>query len=149
MLIEGTFTVAAHIDTVWALIQDMRQVSSCMPGAENVEEVEPDVYRGALRSRVGAVSAAFEGTARIDERDAPTRMVASIQAEDRRLASSVTATFVCQLTLLEAGTRIDYEVDMAIRGRLAQVGYAAVQQTARRMTAQFAECLQGVLTDAD
>lgn len=149
MVIEGSLTVEAPVERVWAFIQDTPRVSACMPGAENVEEVEPDVYRGALKSRVGAVSAAFEGQVRIEERDAPQRMVASVKADDRRLASSVTATFVCRLTSLDAGTQIDYEIDMAIRGRLAQVGYAAVQQTARRMTAEFAQCLQETLSGAE
>lgn len=147
MVIKGTLTVDAPLETVWAFLQDTPRVSACMPGAENVEEVEPDVYRGKLKARVGAVAAAFDGQVRITERVASERMVASIKADDRSLASSVTATFVCQLKSVEAGTQIDYEVDMAIRGRLAQVGFAAVQAVARNMTAQFAECLQEALSE--
>lgn len=147
MVIKGRLTVDAPLETVWAFLQDTPRVSACMPGAEGVEEVEPDVFRGKLKARVGAVAAAFEGQVKITERVAPERIVASVKADDRALASSVTGTFVCQLKPLEAGTQLDYEVDVAIRGRLAQIGFAVVQATARKMTAQFADCLQEALSE--
>ncbi len=147
MLIKDGFTVNASVEAVWAFLHDITRVSACVPGAEAVEEVEPDIYRGTLKARVGAVRAAFGGQVTIVERVTPERLVASVKAEDRALGSSVTATFTGQLTLVEAGTRLDYEVDVALRGRLAQVGFAVVQQTARKMTAEFARCLQEALSE--
>ncbi|MFQ5611080.1 MAG: CoxG family protein [Anaerolineae bacterium] len=146
MLIKNNFTVEAPPEAVWAFLLDIPRVSACVPGAEGVEEIEPDVFRGKLTSRVGAVRAAFAGQVTVVERVAPERLVASFQAEDRALASSVGGTFTSRLTPVEGGTQLDYEVDVALRGRLAQIGFAAVQQTARSMTARFARCLQEALS---
>jgi uncharacterized protein len=146
MIIKDTFTVGAPVETVWAFLHDIPRVSACMPGAEQVKEVETDVYQGRLTSKVGAVRAAFVGRVSIVERVAQERLVASVKADDRALASSVSGTFSCQLAPVEGGTRLDYEVDVAIRGRLAQIGFTAVQQTAKRMTAEFARCLQEALS---
>jgi carbon monoxide dehydrogenase subunit G len=100
-----------------------------------------------LKSKVGAVRAAFTGQATITEREPPERLAASFKADDRALASSVTGTFTVQLTAVEAGTQVDYDIDVAMRGRLAQIGFTAVQQTAKRLTAEFVKCLQAELTE--
>lgn len=146
MVIKDKFTVNVPVETVWSFLHDIPRVSSCMPGAEEVEEVESDVYSGKLKARVGAVRAAFDGQVMIDERVAPERLVASIKAEERSLASYVDATFTSHLTPVEAGTQIDYEIDVTLRGRLAQMGYAPVRQAVKKMTAEFATCLQESLT---
>jgi carbon monoxide dehydrogenase subunit G len=148
MLIKDAFTVNAPVETVWAFIHDIPRISACVPGAEAVEEVEPDVYRGKLKARVGAVKAAFDGQATVLERITPERLSASLKAEDRTLASSVTGTFTAQLTPVEASTQIDYEMKLAIRGRLATVGFTVVQQTAKKMTAEFVRSLQEALSDS-
>jgi len=70
-----------------------------------------------------------------------------VEGEDRSLASRVKATFTGTLTQVEAGTQLDYAVDLAIRGRLAQFGFPVVQATAKKMTAEFARCLQEALSE--
>jgi carbon monoxide dehydrogenase subunit G len=146
MLIKDNFVVTAPVEVVWAFFQDMPRVSMCMPGADSVEEVEPNKYRGKLKAKVGAIRASFSGEVVITDQVAPELLKASIKAEDRSLASLVTGTFTSQLTPVESGTQVDYEVDVALRGRLATVGFASVQQVARRMTTQFASCLQEALS---
>jgi len=146
MLLKDNFLVSAPVDSVWAFFQDMPQVSRCMPGAEGVEEVEPDKYRGKLKAKVGAIRASFSGEVIIVERLAPDLLRASIKAEDRALASFVTGSFTCRLSPAEDGTQVEYDLDVAVRGRLATVGFAAVQQVAKRMTAEFARCLQATLS---
>ncbi|HEX9923016.1 MAG TPA: SRPBCC domain-containing protein [Anaerolineae bacterium] len=147
MQIKDGFTVEAPPDTVWAFIHDIPRVSACVPGAAGVAETEPDVYAGKLTAKVGAVRAAFTGQATITERVVPERLSASFKADDRALASSVTGTFTVQVTAVEAGTQVDYDIDVAMRGRLAQIGFTAVQQTAKRLTAEFVKCLQATLLE--
>jgi carbon monoxide dehydrogenase subunit G len=147
MLIKDGFTVEATPEAVWTFILDIPRVSGCVPGATDVKETEPNVYQGKLQARVGAVKAAFSGQATLEEQVAPERLSASFKADDRALASSVTGTFIVRLTPVEAGTQVEYEIDVAMRGRLAQIGFAAVQQTAKRMTAEFVRCLQAALTE--
>ena len=147
MVIKGALTVDAPVEAVWAFLQDTPRVSTCMPGVEEVEEVEPNLYRGRLRVKVGPLAASFGGRVTIVERAAPERMVAQVEGEDRSLASRVKATFTGTLTQVEAGTQLDYAVDLAIRGRLAQFGFPVVQATAKKMTAEFARCLQEALSE--
>ena len=141
MILKDSFEIEAPAEAVWIFLLDIPRVSTCVPGAEAVKEVEPDIYRGKLKARVGAVKAAFEGEAKIEEKVAPEKLSASFKAQDRALASIVTGNFVAQLTPVENGTQLDYEMDIAIRGRLGTIGFTVVQQTAKKMAGAFITCL--------
>ena len=146
MILKDSLVIEAPVETVWSFLLDIPRVSACMPGAEAVEEVEPDVYQGKLTARVGVVKAAFKGRATVEERVEPELISASFKAEDRALASIVTGTFIARLTAIEAGTQIDYEMNLTMRGRLATMGFTVMQQTAKKMTAEFANCLANELS---
>jgi carbon monoxide dehydrogenase subunit G len=147
MLIKDGFVVNAPVETVWALLHDIPRLSACVPGVEEVQEIEPDVYQGRLRVKVGPLTAAFGGCVTIVERVAPELLAAQVEGEDRSSASFVKATFSGRLTPVETGTQLDYEMDLALRGRLAQFGLTVVQGTAKKMTAEFAKRLREALAE--
>lgn len=147
MLIKDGFVVNAPLETVWAFLHDIPRLSACVPGVEEVEEIEPDKYQGRLKVKVGPLTAVFGGTVTIVERIAPELLVAQVEGEDRSSASFVKATFSGRLTPVETGTQLDYEMDLALRGRLAQFGLTVVQGTAKKMTAEFVKRLQEALAE--
>lgn len=147
MKLQDSLIIEAPVDAVWAFILDIPRVSACVPGAEGVNQTEPDAYRGKLKAKVGAVKAAFEGEAKIEEKISPQKLSASFKAQDRALASIVTGAFSVQLTPIADGTQLDYQMDITMRGRLATMGFAVVQQSAKKMTAEFAACLSAALAE--
>ena len=145
MLLKDSFLIEAPVEAVWALLQDVHGISACVPGVEKVEEVAPDTYNGVLKIKIGPISAAFAGQVTIIERTPSERLVAEVAGQDKGSASLVKATFTGQLSAAETGTQLDYEMDIALRGRLAQFGLTVVQGTAKKMTAEFAKCLTATL----
>lgn len=151
MLLKDSFMIEAPVEAVWALLEDVHRIAACVPGIENVEEVGPDTYNGALRIKIGPISAAFAGQVTITERTPLERLVAEVSGQDKSSASLVKATFTGQLNRVETSTQLAYEMDIALRGRLAQFGLTVVQGTAKKMTTEFARCVTAKLavTDAD
>jgi carbon monoxide dehydrogenase subunit G len=149
MKLEDTFTINAPLDVVWEFLLDIPRVSECTPGVEQVKQIEPDVYEGLLKVKVGPVSAAFSGRVSIVERLASERMVARIEGRDKATASNVKATFTADLKPEGGSTLISYGLDVTLRGRLAQFGAAVVQGTAKKMAGEFANCLQQALSSQE
>ena len=147
MILKDTFTIAANIEEVWAFLRDIPEMSSCLPGATGVSESAAGVYKGKLTSKVGAIKANFSGEATIEEEVPPARMVASFNAKDRALGTAVSGKFSAELTVVEEGTELAYEMDIAMRGRLASIGHTVVQQTAKKMTRTFINCVTDRLTE--
>ena len=146
MIIEDRLRAAAPIEDVWDFLLDIPRVSACMPGVEDVRQVDADVYEGKLKVKIGPVAAAFDGVVTLTERDPQRHVAARIEGRDNLTSSSVTATFAADLSQVLDGTEISYKMDVGMRGRLAQFGLAVFKATAKKMTAQFAECLQEKLS---
>lgn len=148
MLLKDSFIIEAPLEAVWAFLQDIESIAACVPGIEQVEEVGPDSYKGVLKIKIGPISAAFAGQVNITERIPPERMVAEVSGQDKGSASLVKSTFTGRLSPVEGGTQLDYEMDIALRGRLAQFGMTVVQGTAKKMTAEFAKSVSRTLAPA-
>jgi carbon monoxide dehydrogenase subunit G len=147
MEINDSLTIAADRERVWALLMDIERMGCCVPGMDTVEEVGEHTYLGKLKVKVGPILAAFNGKAKITEMTAPNRLVAVIEGDDRSSGSTVKATFVSTLSPIDDGTRLDYEMDVNLRGRLAQFGLTVVKGTARKMTAEFGKCIRSALSE--
>src|SRR5574341_639975 len=145
MLLKDSFTVNAPPDRVWAMLENIPRLSQCVPGVEAVEATAPDTYRGVLKVKVGPIAAVFTGQVHITDRAPGERLTAEVEGQDKSSASLVKATFTGTLAPSEGGTIFNYEMDIALRGRLAQFGLAVVQGVAKNMTASFAECLQAMI----
>lgn len=142
MKIADSFTLPAPPDKAWEFLLDMQRVGPCMPGVESVESVDEHTYRGVLKVQVGPVKASFSGKVLLEEVDPQSRLVAAIEADDPGSASSVKGSFVASLDPVEAGTRVEYTLDIALRGRLGQFGAPVFRAVAKKMTDQFVACLQ-------
>jgi carbon monoxide dehydrogenase subunit G len=148
MQINDSLTVTADRERVWAFLIDVKRMGQCMPGVDSIEELDGSTYLGKLKIKVGPVMAAFNGKATITEIDPPNRLVALIEGDDKSSESAVKATFVSTLSPTDGdGTRIDYEMDVNLRGRLAQFGLTVVKGTAKKMTAEFGKCVQETLSE--
>ena len=101
MQVGDSFVVHAPREKVWELFFDIGRMGQCVPGVESIERVDDVTYRGKLKIKVGPVAAAFNGTAALTEVDPPRRLVASLEGDDRSIASFVKATFTSTLSSVE------------------------------------------------
>lgn len=149
MKIEGSFTLQAPVNAVWDYLLNIEEMSQCIPGVDSLETLDANTYRGNLQVKVGPIKAAFGGTVTLLEIEPPHRLVAAIQADDRRNASQVKATFTSRLTPITDGTEVAYTIDASVRGRLAQFGQAVAQSTAKKMAGAFGRCIQEKIDAGD
>jgi len=152
MLIEQTFVIQVPHQTLWDFLLDVERMSLCMPGVEKVEALDADSkgrsrnYQGSLKVKIGPIAAAFAGKARWVEVNPPRRLVAKAEGADARTASLVSATFAATLTpVSENQTEVAYQIDFVIRGALGRFGQGVMREIAKRMTAEFARCVESRL----
>jgi uncharacterized protein len=68
MQLTNTFSISQPVERAWEVITDLERAAPCLPGAALLG-VEGDDYRGAVKIKVGPVTAQYEGVARFAERD--------------------------------------------------------------------------------
>src|SRR5438309_85057 len=96
MQIENAFSIAAPPDRVYAFLLDVNHVVGCVPGAELSEVVDPSTFKGRVRIKVGPVTVAYAGTARITERD-ETKRTATLEGEGRETTGPGSARAKAQM----------------------------------------------------
>lgn len=142
MIIEETFTINAPIQKVWDFFLDIEQMSRCMPGAE-VRQTDPTTYEGELKAKVGPIGATFNGTVTLTSQTPPTALTAKVQAKDKMTASMVQGEFTSNLKRLgPLETEVSYKIDVTIRGKIGQFGQTVIQDTTKRLSAEFLTCLK-------
>jgi carbon monoxide dehydrogenase subunit G len=142
MIIEETFTIDAPVQRVWDFFLDINQMSKCVPGAE-VKQLDASTYEGTLSVKVGPIGASFGGSVTITSQSPPSAIEAAVNGKDKQTGSMVQGKFASTLKSLAADqTEVSYQIDVAIRGRLGQFGQTVIQDTAKRISAEFLSCVK-------
>jgi carbon-monoxide dehydrogenase small subunit len=142
--LQQQFDVAHPPAKVFALFDDIAVVASCLPGASLTGTPTPERIDGAIRVKVGPITANFNGAARV-VRDASTlsgRIVGV--GSDQRSRSTTQGEIRYRLKPLDGGaaTRVELSIGYSLTGLLAQVGRSAlVRDLAARLIAEFARNL--------
>jgi carbon monoxide dehydrogenase subunit G len=150
MRLEQTFDVQAPLAQVWAALNDLERVAPCLPGAAITGHDEDGTYHGTFTVKVGPMTAAYNGTIRIDDVDeAAHRATLKARGTDKRGQGGASATIVNTLSEQDGSTRVEAVTDFTITGRLAQFGRGGIMQdVSNRLLRDFATCLSTRLAEA-
>src|ERR1700678_3044335 len=122
MDLKNEIRVSVPIDVAWAVLTDLERVAPCMPGAE-LQEVEGDEYRGAVKVKVGPISAQYKGSVRFVEKDdSEHRAVLLAGGRDTRGPGRAAATFTAVATSDDSRTNVSLVTELTITGKVAQFG---------------------------
>jgi carbon monoxide dehydrogenase subunit G len=138
MQLTNTVPVKAAPDEVFALLSDVRRVASCMPGAA-LEGQEGDAWRGAVKVKVGPITAAYAGTVRFLEVDSEKRRLrVHATGADTHGSGDAEAEVVLEVVEASGGAQLNLATDLVIRGKIAQFGKGAIATVSERILEQFA-----------
>ncbi len=149
MHFENQATVGASRDAVWAFLMDVPRSAACVPGAEQVQQLEdPDHYSGVMKVRVGPISLSLAGAIAIEERDeAAGRARMTAQAADRRVGGSVNAHVTLNVSETGSGrTQILVVTDANVLGKLGEFGQPVIRKKSEQIMQQFVANLQQQLS---
>ncbi len=123
MQLENSFSVAAPPDRVFAYLLDVNKVVGCVPGAELSEVVDTSTFKGKVKIKVGPITVAYSGTARIVDRDDGAHS-AAIEAEGRETTGPGSARAKANMSVVAdgAGSTVKIVTDYNVAGRVAQFG---------------------------
>ena len=149
MKLEQTFEVQAPLAQVWEALNDLERVAPCLPGAAITGHDEDGTYHGTFTVKLGPMTAAYNGTIKIDDVDeAAHRATLKARGTDKRGQGGANATIVNTLSEHDGGTQVEAVTDFSITGRLAQFGRGGMMQdVSNRLLRDFATCLSTRLAE--
>jgi carbon monoxide dehydrogenase subunit G len=138
MKLQGDYLFEASVEEVWSALFDPVVLAAVMPGCEKLERVEGR-YVGDLNIKVGPVQGKFSGKVELKDVDAPKRYTMVI--DGRGAPGFVKATALVELEAEGDHTRMRYDADAHIGGKIASVGQRLLEASARAISKQSLEGL--------
>jgi uncharacterized protein len=123
---------------------------ACLPGCEELEQVDDKTYRGTLVNEVAHVKFKAGFTAEItsvtEASDGSNASVvkAILKGEDRRLGSTIKVDATMTISPVGEESRVTYELEMAMWGKLGRLGESVIRRRSVEVEKQFAEALAAV-----
>lgn len=136
--------IDAPRERVWAALNDVEVLKRSIIGCKKLEWHDDDVINAEVRARIGPIDTTFKGRLMLSERDAPNSY--RLTGEGQGVAAGFASGSATVRLLPEGeGTRLQYEVDATVGGKLAQIGSRLVDAAALKFAESFFERLGGQL----
>jgi uncharacterized protein len=139
MQFSGEISVAAPRDAVYAKVRDARFFASCVEGVQDLKEIDADHYTAVLDTRVAYLKFKFNVAVEVVRADPPHEIEAKIEGTPLGIVGRLTARSLTRLAEESGGTKVSYEIDAALTGRLGSLGQPVLRAKAREMERMFAE----------
>lgn len=138
MKLSGEYVFAAEVQEVWDALFDPAVLAAVLPGCEKLELVDGS-YLGEMKVKVGPIQGKFTGKVDLLDQVAPAsyRMV----IDGKGPQGFVKATARIALEPQGASTKITYDSDAQVGGKIATVGERLIETSAKAIVKQSLEGL--------
>lgn len=137
MKITGERVISAPRDQVWAALNDPEVLRKSIPGCESFDRTGDNSYRATVVSRIGPIQAKFQGNVTLSELDPPKGYRISGEGTGGAAGGAKGGARVALEPVSANTTRLTYDVDAQVSGKLAQLGSRLIESTATMMAGQF------------
>lgn len=145
MEMTGEQLIRAAQSVTWDALNDPEFLKACVPGCETIEKVAENEYKIGMTARVGPVAAKFKATLVLSELDPPHAYSLGFDGQSGAAGFSRGSAKV-QLAAQGAATRLTYQVQASVGGKLAQVGSRLVDAAAKKLSEDFFSAFNSRLT---
>jgi carbon monoxide dehydrogenase subunit G len=136
MKMSGEQTIPAPRDKVWAALNDAGILRRSIDGCETLERTSDTSFEARVIARIGPVKAGFNGRVNLSDIDPPNGYTISGEGSGAG-AGFAKGGAVVRLSGEGNTTRLAYEVNADVGGKLAQIGSRLIEGSARKMADSF------------
>jgi len=134
---SGEVVLPADKATVWARLNDAETLKASIPGCESLEKLSDTELQAVAKVRIGPVSARFKGKVTLSDMDPPNSYRISGQGDGGVAGFAKGGANVRLADEAGGGTRLAYDVDAQVGGKIAQLGGRLIDSTAKKLADEF------------
>ena len=137
MTMTGEFVLPADKPTVWARLNDAATLQAAIPGCESLDKLSDTDFKAVVKVKIGPVSARFNGKVHLTDIDPPNSYRIAGEGEGGVAGFAKGGATVRLADADGGGTRLSYEVDAQVGGKIAQLGARLIDGSARKLAGEF------------
>jgi uncharacterized protein len=149
MKFTGDIAIVAPREAVFAKVRDARFFASCVEGVRDLNEIDRDHYTATLETRIAYLKFRFKVAVEVLRADPPREIEARVEGTPSGIVGRLTARSLTRLTEDNGGTKVSYEIEAVLTGKLGSLGQSVLRAKAKDMERQFAERIRAAFTPAE
>ena len=143
MKLDGTIPIHASAQAVWDVVVDPIRLASCMPGVQDIRQIDERTFEGTILASVGPIDGSFAFRSILTTARFPDDIVIAVTGADSVTKSRVEMDV--QASVIERDStqaELAYHADVRVKGRLAILGEMVLRATAGLMIGEITQCLR-------
>ena len=135
MKLSGSYQINLEKQKVWEALNDPEILRKSIPGCEDFKKDSETEFTATATNKIGPFNASFTGNIELKEINAPHSYV--IEGSGNSPVGFASGEAKVKLEDSEGGTKLIYEVEANVGGKIAQVGSRLINMTAKKMAGIF------------
>ena len=147
MKMTGEEIIAAPRRVVWDALNDPEVLKQCITGCEEIKKKSDTEFEAKVTAKVGPVKASFLGAVKLSKLNPPRSYVISGEGKGGVAGFAKGGATVQLSDTADGQTKLSYDVDAQVGGKLAQIGSRLIDSTAKKMAADFFKKFNKIVSD--
>ena len=135
MKLNGSYQINLEKQKVWEALNNPEILKKSIPGCEEFKKNSDTEFTATATNKIGPFNASFTGDIELKDINAPNSYV--IEGSGNSPVGFASGSAKVSLEDFEGGTKLNYEVDANVGGKIAQVGSRLIDMTAKKMADIF------------
>jgi len=148
MKFTGDILITAPREAVFDKVRDARFFASCVEGVHDLKEVDANHYTAVLETKIAYLKFKFNVVVEVTRVEAPREIEAKIEGTPSGIVGRLTARSLTRLADDGGQTKVSYEIDAALTGKLGSLGPPVLRAKAKEMERQFAQRMHAAFAPA-
>ena len=135
MKLAGSYKLNVKKEVVWKALNDPEILKKCIPGCEVFEKESNTVFNATATNQIGPMNATFSG--KLSLSNIQENQSYKLSGEGQSSVGFVNGIADVKLTEENGLTILNYEVDVNVGGKVAQLGSRLINGVAKKMSDYF------------
>ena len=135
MKLTGSYKLNLKKEVVWKALNDPNILKQCIPGCENFDKINNTHFSVTATNQIGPMNATFSGDvnlSNIKENESYT-----LSGEGQSSVGFANGSAEVKLLEQDGVTTLNYEVNINVGGKIAQLGSRLIDGVAKKMSDYF------------
>ena len=148
MTMQGEVALPADRTAVWAALNNPEVLKAAIPGCQDLEKISDTEFQATAKVSVGPVKATFKGGVTLTDLDPPNGYTISGEGQGG-VAGWAKGGAKVRLEDVEGGTKLIYDVEANVGGKIAQLGGRLINGVAKKYADDFFANFAKILSPAE
>ena len=135
MKLSGSYKLNVKKEIVWKALNDENILKKCIPGCESFKKESDTVFNTTATNQIGPMNATFSGIIKLS--NIKKNESYTLSGEGQSSVGFANGSANVKLTEENGSTILNYEVNVDVGGKIAQLGSRLIDGVAKKMSDYF------------